>query len=162
MGRTRFATLAFVSAVAMTASTGTVGAHAAQQDQPAHTRATEVCTGEFAEIQLHNNGTKDYIHYGGIQQCTPNPAQQTLTIMLFRVTGGQPALVAQRSGSKVDWTLPVWGEPFCDSSRTATYQMSAQGSADGVPSNPWPVAWSQQFTLNCWIDEPATPATALS
>jgi hypothetical protein len=114
-------------------------------------RTREVCTGSFAQMSVEHDRVKPYLHFGGIQQCSPEPASQKLEIHLYRLDGRTKHLVGIAKKYQVGWMVPAYGEPYCASTRTATYQMNAQGTADGIPSNPWPAAWSKPQRLPCYL-----------
>jgi len=108
----------------------------------------EGCVGQFRTMEVSLN----VLHYGGIQQCAPSPADQTLVIDVYEVigTGDHQSYdyVHQSSTQTVNWTASIQGTHACAGTTNTRYIMAAYGTADGIHSTPWP-AWSTVWPLNC-------------
>lgn len=112
--------------------------------------SAESCEGYFATPQVEKDQHgKAYLHFGGYQQCSPDPQEQSLEIDLIRNVNGSYAAEAY-SGTHVAWLVTAYGEPYCTSSFSWNYHMEAWGEVNGVWAVPTP-AISANFTLPCTL-----------
>jgi hypothetical protein len=111
---------------------------------------TQYCAGYFATPQVeHDQNGRPYLHFGGYQQCSPNPSEQSLEIDLIRNVNGSMAAETY-SGSHVAWMVTAYGEPYCTSTFSWYYHMEAWGYANGRWAMPTP-AKSVNYTLACGL-----------
>ena len=122
-----------------------------------HTDGTEKitaqqCWGTFANINREYNGTRYYLHFGGIQQCAPSAMSQDLQIFIYRwdPTDGWEFTDSAHAASPGANLISAYGEPYCLNTLSTMYYMKAWGTAGGVHLSPYP-AVSATTTVNCDI-----------
>ena len=113
----------------------------------------EACAGYFGSttVATDQNG-RQYLPWGGWQQCSPAPASQQLLIQLWRLDpdGWDLADVDSYTCASC-YVLNGYTSTSCSGTQATVYYMKAYGTANGVNLSPYPAS-SASSVANCYVE----------